>query len=123
MAIFLGIVVVPLEIRSPYANINNFLDGIWWAVTTVTTVGYGDVFPITFEGRIIGMFLQVVGVILFGTMIGMISVYLNRVEKDYHWKKLYERLDDIEGKIDSLKKQGEYLVKNDDEEKPEEELG
>ena len=37
-------------------------DGIWWAVTTVTTVGYGDLYPTTVQGRIIGMALMFVGI-------------------------------------------------------------
>ncbi|MCA9373362.1 two pore domain potassium channel family protein [Candidatus Woesebacteria bacterium] len=115
VAVFLGIVIVPLELQAPHANITTFFDGFWWAITTVTTVGYGDAVPVTVPGKSIGMILQVIGVALFGSMIGIITVYLSRVEKEYHWKKLYERLDDIEEKLDSLKKQGEYMVKNDEE--------
>jgi voltage-gated potassium channel len=46
-------------------KINSLLDTVWWAVATVTTVGYGDVSPITNIGKIIGIFMMIVGTALF----------------------------------------------------------
>lgn len=46
-------------------KINSMLDTIWWAVATVTTVGYGDVSPMTVPGKIIGLILMVLGTALF----------------------------------------------------------
>lgn len=46
-------------------QINTLLDTIWWATSTVTTVGYGDVIPITPNGRILGLFTMVIGTALF----------------------------------------------------------
>ncbi len=48
-------------------KINSFLDTIWWAVATVTTVGYGDVSPMTTPGKIVGIFMMIVGTALFWT--------------------------------------------------------
>jgi voltage-gated potassium channel len=50
-------------------------DAIWWALVTVTTVGYGDKLPVTTEGRIIAAFLMVTGVSLFGTFTGFIAAW------------------------------------------------
>ena len=46
-------------------NINSLLDTVWWAVSTVSTVGYGDVSPVTPHGRIVGIFTIIVGTALF----------------------------------------------------------
>lgn len=53
---------------NPDANIHNFADGLWWSFTTITTVGYGDKFPITGEGRILAVFLMVLGISLLGVI-------------------------------------------------------
>lgn len=47
-------------------NINHFIDSLWWAFATTTTVGYGDVVPVTFAGKIMGIFLMLIGVGFFG---------------------------------------------------------
>jgi len=49
------------------SNIKSAEDAIWWSLVTVTTVGYGDKYPVTTEGRIIGVMLMFVGVGIFGT--------------------------------------------------------
>ena len=57
----------------PESNIKSPEDAVWWAMATITTVGYGDRFPVTTEGRFIGALLMVVGVGLFGTLAGFIA--------------------------------------------------
>ena len=46
-------------------KINSLLDTLWWAVATVTTVGYGDISPVTTSGKIIGIFMMIIGTALF----------------------------------------------------------
>lgn len=46
-------------------KISSGLDTIWWAVATVTTVGYGDISPVTPIGKIIGIFMMIIGTALF----------------------------------------------------------
>ncbi|OFY86787.1 MAG: ion transporter [Bacteroidetes bacterium RIFCSPLOWO2_12_FULL_31_6] len=55
------------------SNIKTAEDAIWWAYVTITTVGYGDKFPVTTEGRIIASILMTVGVGLFGTFTAYIA--------------------------------------------------
>lgn len=66
MVIFSSIAILQVE-TDANSNIKTAEDAIWWAYTTITTVGYGDRFPITTEGRLIAMVLMTVGVGLFGT--------------------------------------------------------
>ncbi|HXT50074.1 MAG TPA: potassium channel family protein, partial [Thermoanaerobaculia bacterium] len=59
----------------PEANIRTPEDAVWWAVVTVTTVGYGDKFPLSTEGRLIGALLMTAGVGLFGTFSGFVAAW------------------------------------------------
>lgn len=66
MIIFSSIAILQVETDSN-SNIKTAEDAIWWAYVTITTVGYGDKYPVTTEGRIIAIMLMTVGVGLFGT--------------------------------------------------------
>jgi voltage-gated potassium channel len=57
------------------SNIKTPGDALWWAFATITTVGYGDKYPITTEGRIVAIILMVAGVGLFATFTGYLSSY------------------------------------------------
>lgn len=46
-------------------NVTSYADALWWAMCTVSTVGYGDVFPITGYGRVVAAFLIVIGISFF----------------------------------------------------------
>ena len=72
MLIFSAIAILKVE-TSPESNITTAEDAIWWAFVTITTVGYGDKYPITTEGRIVAAVLMTVGVGLFGTFTAYIS--------------------------------------------------
>jgi voltage-gated potassium channel len=56
-------------------------DGIWWAVTTATTVGYGDLYPTTVQGRIIGMALMFVGIGFLSLLTASIASRFVREER------------------------------------------
>lgn len=47
-------------------RMESFLDALWWSFSTTSTVGYGDITPVTSEGKIIGIFLMLIGVAIFG---------------------------------------------------------
>ena len=65
-------------IESPHkdAQITNLIDAFWWASATVTTVGYGDVVPITEAGRLMGIALMFVGISIIGTFISALGARL-----------------------------------------------
>lgn len=60
----------------PSSNIKTAEDAAWWAVTTMTTVGYGDLVPVTTEGRAVAVLLMAAGVGLFGTLSGILALWL-----------------------------------------------
>jgi voltage-gated potassium channel Kch len=68
-----SIFVLRWENSSANANIKSGSDALWWAFTTVTTVGYGDRYPVTQGGRIVGAVLMAVGVGLFGVLTGFLA--------------------------------------------------
>ena len=72
MIIFSAVAILQVE-TAPNSNIKTAEDAIWWAYATITTVGYGDVFPVTTEGRIIAAALMTVGVGLFGTFTAFLA--------------------------------------------------
>ena len=72
-------------IESPHedAQITNLIDAFWWASATVTTVGYGDVVPVTEPGRIMGIVLMFVGISIIGAFISALGARLvgSRIKK------------------------------------------
>lgn len=59
-------------------RLHSFFDGLWWSTTTITTVGYGDVFPVTAVGRIVGAFTMVVGISTFAIVTAKVAELLVR---------------------------------------------
>lgn len=70
---FGSIAVLRAEQGAPEANIVTAVDAIWWVIVTVATVGYGDKYPVTDIGRIIGVFVILTGVGLFGVLTGYLA--------------------------------------------------
>lgn len=70
--IFSSISILQFE-DAPNSNIKTAEDAIWWACSTISTVGYGDKYPVTTEGRIVGVILMIVGGGLFATMSGFFA--------------------------------------------------
>lgn len=64
------------------SNIKNFEDGLWWAVTTVTTVGYGDRFPTSSSGRVLAVGLMLVGISLMGVITASVAAWFVRMSQD-----------------------------------------
>ena len=70
-----GTAIREAERDSRDANIHSLTDGLWWAATTVTTVGYGDKFPTTPLGRFIAVVLMLVGIALLGVITAAIAAW------------------------------------------------
>lgn len=84
LAVGLGaLAVLDAERDADGANITNFGDALWWASTTVTTVGYGDHFPVSTEGRLVALVLMVLGIGVVGAVTASVAAWiLGRVEAE-----------------------------------------
>ena len=63
-----AVMELDVERTAAKANIHTFSDALWWAVSTITTVGYGDHYPVTLAGRAIAIVLMLAGVGIFGVV-------------------------------------------------------
>ena len=111
LVILVGTIVeYNIESKVPNTQIKTYLDSLWWCVSTVTTVGYGDIVPISNLGRIVAMFYMFFGISMISLMFFVITntVYKRRYDKvgieqrqqqlDQLKNELMSRLSDIEGK-------------------------
>lgn len=71
-----SLAVYQVEHTAPGGNIRTYGDSVWWACSTLTGVGYGDVFPVTSRGRVVGVGLMVTGLGLLGSVMGTFSSWL-----------------------------------------------
>jgi voltage-gated potassium channel len=71
-----SILVLEVESRSPDGNIKTAGDAIWWGIVTITTVGYGDRYPVTLAGRIIATFVMFAGIGIIGALASILASLL-----------------------------------------------
>lgn len=102
-----AILILNVEKNLPASNIKTPSDAIWWAVVTVTTVGYGDRFPVSDAGRAIAAVLMTAGVGLFGTFTGFVAsmfVEPDIKREETEIQKLVEEIQALRGQMDSMEK-------------------
>lgn len=107
LLIFSSLGILICEKSDPQANIKTANDAIWWSVTTLTTVGYGDKYPVTTEGRLLAMVTMISGMGLFGGLSGLAaSFFIGTKEKGIvaEENRILARLERLEQKIDRLKR-------------------
>jgi voltage-gated potassium channel len=75
-----SLAVYDAERGAPGASITHYGDALWWALTTITTVGYGDEYPVTEQGRLVAVLLMVGGIALLGVVTAAVaSWFVGRV--------------------------------------------
>jgi len=78
-----ALLIVPIEARAPDAQITNPSDALWWSIVTATTVGYGDLVPVTNYGRLLASALMIIGVAFISILTSYITsrLYFARATK------------------------------------------
>ena len=105
-----GLAVTDAERHAVGATIQGVGDGWWWAITTMATVGYGDTYPVTTQGRIVGTALMIMGVALLGTITASIASNFNltnsqdSVAGSNSTNSKSASLDKVHAELDALKK-------------------
>ena len=77
-----GIDITMAERSEPGATIQSVGDGFWWAITTLTTVGYGDIYPTTTQGRFIAVGLMVSGICVLGVISATVAAWFVKMTQD-----------------------------------------
>lgn len=75
-------ILIQHESAHPEAGIDNWHNAIWWSITTLTTVGYGDLVPITTIGRVIGFVFLIASFSIYAILIGLISSVMNKLREE-----------------------------------------
>ena len=86
-------------------DVRDLGDGIWWALVTITTVGYGDITPVTTLGRIVASSLMLLGLGLIATITAIVSAKFIQNFVDHHTNDdVLEKLDEMQLELDDIKK-------------------
>jgi len=73
-----AVLILDAESASAQANIHTGIDALWWNIVTLATVGYGDKYPVTTAGRVVGVIVIVVGVGLFSALTSFLAHWFLR---------------------------------------------
>ena len=94
--------------RGSDSNIKSASDAVWWSFVTVTTVGYGDFYPVTLYGRILASGLMIMGIGMFGTFTGFVGSWFFTPEaesEEEQSSKILKQIKLLQSEIESLKTQ------------------
>jgi len=81
-------------------TVGNVWNGMWWAIVTTTTVGYGDIAPVTLLGRAVGAILMLVGIGVFATLGGAVAAYFIESDSEARLDRIEAHLARIEEQLD-----------------------
>jgi len=112
-----SLVIYSVESPHPDSQINTMLDAVWWTVATVTTVGYGDIVPVTETGKIVAIFYMFFGIGVLALFLSVLGTqfYKNRFSKEekeisHAQKLILDRMDDLEKNQKEMKKEFKNVV-------------
>jgi voltage-gated potassium channel Kch len=90
------------EKNAPQSNIHSYHDALWWAVVTVTTVGYGDRFPVSEGGRAVAVVLMLVGIGLIGVLTATVASFFVQEHTDANKDLLKASHEDLGARLDEI---------------------
>ncbi|EST27131.1 hypothetical protein N566_23510 [Streptomycetaceae bacterium MP113-05] len=114
-------VILPVEENAPGATITSFPRALWWSIETATTVGYGDMYPVTAGGRVVAAVVMIVGITTFSVVTAALATWfvsranrdvrqlgatVRRFEQDHadglaeQLRMMHERFDRLENRLD-----------------------
>lgn len=102
MIVISALAVLRFEIEATGSSIQTAEEALWWAMSTITTVGYGDAYPVTPEGRSVAVVLMTAGVGMFGALSGAIAGAFLRPTKSSEIARLNEKIDRLQNSLDRL---------------------
>jgi len=112
-----SLIIFQLESGHPDSQINSRLDAAWWAVSTVTTVGYGDMVPVTDAGKIMAIFFMIFGLTMLAIFLSSLGTrfYKHQFEKNDDnltliQEKFFERMNDLEKNQEKLQSDLRELI-------------
>ena len=104
-----SVVILLVENGAPNANIQSAEDAVWWSLVTISTVGYGDYYPVTTVGHVIGGIVIVCGVSFFGVISGyMASIFVAPDEEEQRAtqrKEMREEMDVVLRRLEDNQQQ------------------
>ena len=112
-----SLLIYSVESEIPNSQINSMLDAVWWTVATVTTVGYGDVVPVSDSGKIIAIIFMFSGIGILAVFLSVLGTrfYKNKFEKEeqeisHAQRIILQRIDDLEKNQEKLQKDLKDLI-------------
>lgn len=76
MIVIMGAAILDIERNAPSSNIHTPMDALWWGLVTITTIGYGDKFPVTTEGRLVAGVMIIFGVAMISTITASFAAWI-----------------------------------------------
>jgi voltage-gated potassium channel Kch len=121
VVVFGGWATWMIERDVPGRTFDSWGDSVWWAVTTLTTVGYGDHVPITTGGRVVGGIVMIAGVAVLGGVAAVVALVVARVvasaeeqaleaEAESIERRVERRLDDLDGRLARIERHLRHLA-------------
>lgn len=112
LVIVASLAVLDAERAVPDAHITDFGEALWWSITTITTVGYGDMTPLTTTGRVIAVLLMIGGITLVGSITATLASWIvERVADDQaadhavttaHIQKLLDEINELRHEVNRI---------------------
>jgi voltage-gated potassium channel len=101
--VFLVVIAGAVQVEVDSKDFTSFWDGVWWAVVTVTTVGYGDIYPHTVAGRIVAIILMLTGIGFLAVLTATVASYFVKADRQDESSEMLQLLRRLESDVAEIK--------------------